>query len=171
MNDVVTNFVMLMSKNRVTGDITWLRGYKDEELKDMLKREKDFKRKREIREQLKRNDKINVQKRKNNDKGNKKPSVNKKKKQEAKENKITKKISEKKQLQVSPRKTTPGLKPQPGPAPTRQPDRPWAKKNNSKGWQTATGKATLWGVGGYLLYKGIKWLLIGTGNVWAVALP
>ena len=170
LNDVVTNFVMLMSKNRGTGDITWLRGYKDEELKDMLKREKDFKRKREIREQLKRNDKINVQKRKNNDKGNKKPSVNKKKKQEAKENKITKKISEKKQLQISPRKTTPGLKPQPGPAPTRQPDRPWAK-NNPTGWQTATGKATLWGVGGYLLYKGIKWLLIGTGNVWAVALP
>ena len=171
LNDVVTNFVMLMSKNRGTGDITWLRGYKDEELKDMLKREKDFKRKREIREQLKRNDKINVQKRKNNDKGNKKPSVNKKKKQEAKENKITKKISEKKQLQVSPRKTTPGLKPQPGPAPTRQPDRPWAKNNNPTGWQTAAGKATLWGAAGYLLYKGIKWLLIGTGNVWAVALP
>ena len=167
---LATDFIMLMSKNRGTGDITWLRGYSNEDLFDMWKREGNPKKKKEIREQLKRNRKINKQKRENNNKGNKKPSVNKKKKQEAKDNKITKKIPEKKQLQVSPRKTTPGLKPQPGPAPMRQPDRPWAKKNNSKGWQTA-GEATLWGVGGYLLYKGIKWLLIGTGNVWAVALP
>ena len=164
------DFVMLLSKKQTLRDITWLIGYEPEELKEMLKRETNSKRKKEINQQLKKERSRNKQKRDDYNKGNKKPSVNKKKKQEAKENKITKKISEKKQLQVSPRKTTPGLKPQPGPAPTRQPDRPWAKKNNSKGWQTA-GEATLWGVGGYLLYKGIKWLLIGTGNVWAVALP
>ena len=165
------DFVMLLSKKQTLRDITWLIGYEPEELKEMLERETNSKRKKEINQQLKKKTSRNKQKRDDYNKGNKKPSVNKKKKQEAKENKITKKISEKKQLQVSPRKTTPGLKPQPGPAPTRQPDRPWAKNNNPTGWQTAAGKATLWGAGGYLLYKGIKWLLIGTGNVWAVALP
>ena len=165
------DFVMLLSKKQTLRDITWLIGYEPEELKEMLKRETNSKRKKEINQQLKKERSRNKQKRDDYNKGNKKSSVNKRKKREAKENKITKKISEKKQLQVSPRKTTPGLKPQPGPAPTRQPDRPWAKKNNSTGWQTAAGKATLWGAAGYLLYKGIKWLLIGTGNVWAVALP